>query len=192
MQGNTAESRWTPGDIGEGGSTAEKSLQPTCLQNTNNVLKNGNLKMETTDNETEFKLKENQERFFSAQRDHIQKCLEHEDSESLAKMATFLLKQFEDYLKANESLKEKIKYIKEQHEAEIQKLYGELSYFKQKTYSFTGALISIYRMVDKHAGEEIRETLAKNDETYRQSQIKLLTEQLNRFTKQEQDDGTGI
>ena len=40
--------------------------------------------------------------------------------------------------------------------------------------------------------EEIRETLAKNDETYRQSQIKLLTEQLNRFTKQEQDDGSRI
>lgn len=148
--------------------------------------------METTDNETEFKLKENQERFFSAKRDHIQKCLEHEDSKSLAKMATFLLNRFEESLKAKEPLKEKIKYIKEQHEIEIQKLYGELNYFKQKTYSFTGALISIYRMVDKHAGEEIRETLAKNDETYRQSQIKLLTEQLNRFTKQEQDDGTGI
>jgi hypothetical protein len=110
----------------------------------------------------------------------------------LAKTATFLLNQCKDAQKANESLKEKIKYIKEQHEAEIQKLYGELSYFKQKTYSFTGALTSIYRMVDKHAGEEIRETLAKNDETYRQSQIKLLTEQLNRFTKQEQDDGTRI
>ena len=148
--------------------------------------------METTDNETEYPLKENQERFFSGKRDHIQKCLEHKDSESLAKTATFLLNQLEDSLKANEPLKEKIKYIKEQHEAEIQKLYGELSYFKKKAFSFTGALTSIYRMVDKHAGEEIRETLAKNDETYRQSQIKLLTEQLNRFTKQEQDDGTGI
>lgn len=148
--------------------------------------------MERTDNETEYTLKENQERFFSAKRDHIQRCMEHEDSESLAKTAIFLLNQLETDLKANESLKEKIKYIKEQHEAEIQKLYGELSYFKKKAYSFTGALISIYRMVDKHAGEEIRETLAKNDETYRQSQIKLLTEQLNRFTKQEQNDGTGI
>lgn len=148
--------------------------------------------METTDNETEFKLKENQERFFSAKRDHIQKCLEHEDSESLAKTATFLLNQLESSQKANESLKDKIKHVNEQHEVEIQKLYGELSYFKKKTNSFTGALISIYTMVDKHAGEEIRETLAKNDETYRQSQIKLLTEQLNRFTKQEQDNGTGI
>lgn len=148
--------------------------------------------METTDNETEYTLKENQERFFSAKRDHIQKCLEHEDSESLAKTATFLLNQCKDAQKANESLKEKIKHIKEQHEAKIQELYGELSYFKEKAYSFTGALISIYRMVDKHAGKEIRETLAKNDETYRQSQIKLLTEQLNKFTKQEQDDGTRI
>lgn len=145
-----------------------------------------------TEEENEFKLKENQERFFSVKREHIQKCLEHEDSESLAKTATFLLNQCEDAQKANESLKDKIKHIKEQHEVEIQKLYGKLNYFKQKTYSFTGALISIYRMVDKHAGEEIRETLAKNDETYRQSQIKLLTEQLNRFTKQEQDDGSRI
>jgi hypothetical protein len=102
----------------------------------------------------------------------------------LAKTATFLLNQLETDLKKNESLKDKIKYIKEQHEVEIQKLYGELSYFKQKAYSFTGALISIYRMVDKHAGEEIRKILANNDETYKQSQIKLLTEQLNRFTKQ--------
>lgn len=145
-----------------------------------------------TEEENEFKLKENQERFFSAKRDHIQKCQEHEDFESLAKTATFLLNQCEDAQKANESLKEKIKYIKEQHEVEIQKLYGELIYFKKKAFSFTGALTSIYRMVDKHAGEEIREALAKNDETYRLSQIKLLTEQLNRFTKQEQDDGTRI
>ena len=85
-----------------------------------------------TEEENEFKLKENQERFFSAKRDHIQKCLEHEDSENLAKTATFLLNQLESAQKANESLKEKIKYIKEQHEVEIQKLYGELSYFKQK------------------------------------------------------------
>lgn len=148
--------------------------------------------MEITDNQTEYTLKENQERFFSAKRDHIQKCLKHEDSESLAKTATFLLNQCEDAQKANESLKEKIKHIKEQQEAKIQELYGELSYFKEKAYSFTGVLISIYRMVDKHAGKEIRETLAKNDETYRQSQIKLLTEQLNKFTKQEQDDGTRI
>jgi len=145
-----------------------------------------------TEEENEFKLQENQERFFSAKRGHIQRCLEHEDSESLAKTATFLLNQYEDALKANESLKEKIKYIQEQHEVEIQKLYGELSYFKKKAYSFTGALTSIYRMVDKHAGEEIRKILANNDETHRQSQIKLLTEQLNRFTKQEQDDGSRI
>lgn len=137
-----------------------------------------------TEEENEFKLKENQERFFSAKRTYIQRCLEHEDSESLAKTATFLLNQLETDLKKNESLKDKIKHIKEQHEVEIQKLYGELNYFKQKTYSFTGALISVYRMVDKHAGEEIRKTLANNDETYKQSQIKLLTEQLNRFTKQ--------
>ena len=110
----------------------------------------------------------------------------------MAKTATFFLNQCEDAQKANESLKEKIKYIKEQHEVEIQKLYGELSYFKKKAYSFTGALTSIYRMVDKHAGEEIRELLANNDATYRQSQIKLLTEKLNRFTKQEQDDGSRI
>jgi hypothetical protein len=145
-----------------------------------------------TEEENEFKLKENQERFFSAKRGHIQRCLEHEDSESLAKTATFLLNQCEDTQKANESLKEKIKYIKEQHEVEIQKLYGELSYFKKKALSFTGALTSIYRMVDKHAGEEIREILANNDETYRQSQIRLLTEKLNKFTKQEQDDGSRI
>lgn len=145
-----------------------------------------------TEEENEFKLKENQERFFLAKRSHIQRCLEHEDSESLAKTATFLLNQCEDAQKANESLKEKIKYIKEQHEVEIQKLYGELSYFKKKACSFTGALTSIYRMVDKHAGEEIREILANNDETYRQSQIRLLNEQLNKFTKQEQDDGSRI
>lgn len=145
-----------------------------------------------TEEENEFKLKENQEQFFQAKRGHIQRCLEHEDSLSLAKTATFLLNQLENAQKANEWLKEKIKYIKQQHEAKIQETYGKLSYFKKKAYSFTGALISIYRMVDKHAGEEIRKTLANNDETYRQSQIKLLTEQLNRFTKQEQDDGTGI
>ena len=145
-----------------------------------------------TEEENEFKLKENQERFFSAKRGHIQRCLEHEDFESLAKTATFLLNQCEDAQKANESLKEKIKYIQEQHEVKIQELYGELSYFRKRAFSFIGALTSIYRMVDKHAGEEIREILANNDETYRQSQIKLLTEQLNRFTKQEQDDGTRI
>ena len=111
--------------------------------------------------ENEFKLKENQERFFSAKRDHIQKCQEHEDFESLAKTATFLLNQCEDAQKANESLKGKIKYIQEQHQVEIQKLMTELNYFKKKAFSFTGALTSIYRMVDKHAGEKIRETLAK-------------------------------
>lgn len=103
-----------------------------------------------------------------------------------------MLNQLEDAQKANESLKEKNKYINEQHEAKIQELYGELSFFKKKVSYFTGALTSIYRMVDKHAGEEIREILAKNDETHRQSQIKLLTEQLNRFTKQEQNDGSRI
>ena len=145
-----------------------------------------------TEEENEFKLKENQEQFFSAKRGHIQRCLEHEDSESLAKTAIFFLNQCEDAQKANESLKEKIKYINEQHEAKIQELNGKISYFRKKAFSFIGALTSIYRMVDKHAGEEIRETLAKNDETYRQSQIKLLTEQLNRFTQQEQDDGSRI
>ena len=134
-----------------------------------------------TEEENEFKLKENQECFFSAKRKHIENCRANGDAEALAKTATFLLNQLENAQKANESLKDKIKYIQEQHEVEIQKLYGELSYFKKKAFDFTGALTSIYRMVDKHAGEEIRETLAKNDETYRQSQIKLLTEQLNKF-----------
>lgn len=147
----------------------------------------------TTDEiETEFTLKENQQQFFEGKKVHIERCRQNGDSEALAKTAIFLTNQLEDAQKANESLKEKIKYTKEQHEFEIQKLYRELSYFKNKAFSFIGALTSIYRMVDKHAGDEIRASLAKNDETYRQSQIKILTEQLNRFTKQEQDDGTRI
>lgn len=146
----------------------------------------------TDETKTEFTLKENQQQFFEAKKGHIERCRQNGDSEALAKTATFLLNQCEDAQKANESLKEKIKHIKEQHEVEIQNLYGELGYFKKKANCFTGALTSIYRMVDKHAGEEIRKILANNDETYRQSKIKLLTEQLNKFTKQEQNDGTRI
>lgn len=146
----------------------------------------------TGETETEFTLKENQEQFFEAKKGHIERCRQNGDSEALAKTATFLLNNLETAIKKNESLKEKIKYINEQHQVEIQKLYGKLNYFKNRAFSFIGALTSIYRMVDKHAGEEIRQALANNDETYRQSQIKLLTEQLNRFTKQEQDDGTRI
>lgn len=147
----------------------------------------------TTDkSETEFTLKENQQWFFEAKKGHIERCRQNGDSEALAKTATFLLNNLEASVKKNESLKDKIKYINELHKVEIQKLDGEINYFKKRAYSFIGALTSIYRMVDKHAGEEIRETLANNDKTYRQSQIKLLTEQLNRFTKQEQDDGTRI
>lgn len=146
----------------------------------------------TDESETEFTLKENQQQFFEAKKGHIESCRQNGDSEALAKAATFLLNNLEAAIKKNESLKDKIKYINEQHEVEIQKLDGEINYFKKRAYSFIGALTSIYRMVDKHAGEEIRQTLANNDETYRQSQIKLLTEQLNRFTKQEQDDGTRI
>lgn len=146
----------------------------------------------TDETQTEFTLKENQQQFFEAKKGYIERCRQNGDSEALAKTATFLLNQFEECLKANVLFKRKIKYIQEQHEVEIQKLQDELSYFKNRAFSFIGALTSIYRMVDKHAGEEIRQALANNDETHRQSQIKLLTEQLNRFTKQEQDDGTRI
>ena len=131
--------------------------------------------------ENEFKLKENQERFFSAKRDHIQKCLEHEDSDSLAKTATFLLNQLEDARKANERLKARIKKINEQHQKEIDEIQEKLKKYKLRAFDFTGVMVSIYRLVDRHAGEEIRQILEKNDKTQKQGQIRALTEQLKKL-----------
>ena len=137
--------------------------------------------MENTEQETDYTLKENQERFFSAKRKHIENCKANGDAEALAKTATFLLDQFENAQKANESLKARIKKINEQHQKEIDEIQKKLKKHKHRDYDFTGVMISIYRLVDRHAGEEIRQILEKNDKTQKLGQIRALTEQLKKL-----------
>lgn len=137
--------------------------------------------MENTEQETDYTLKENQERFFSAKRKHIENCKANGDAEALTKTATFLMNQLEDAQKANESLKARIKKNNEQHQKEIDEIQEMLKKHKLRDHDFTGVLISIYRLVDRHAGEQIRQILEKNDKTQKQGQIRALTEQLKKL-----------
>lgn len=91
------------------------------------------------------------------------------------------MNQLEDSQKANESLKTRIEKINEQHQKEIDEIQKKLKKHKHRDYDFTGVMISIYRLVDRHAGEEIRQILEKNDKTQKQGQIRALTEQLKRL-----------
>lgn len=92
-----------------------------------------------------------------------------------------MLNQLEDAQKANERLKARIEKINEQHQKEIDEIQEKLKKHKHRDYDFTGVMISIYRLVDRHAGEEIRQILEKNDKTQKQGQIRALTEQLKKL-----------
>lgn len=138
--------------------------------------------MQNTEDEIDYTLKENQERFFSQKRLHIERCKQSNDSVALASTATFLLNQLENAQKANERLKAKIEKINEQHQKEIEQIQEKLRKHKHRDYDFTGVLISIYRrLVDRHAGEEIRQILENNDKTQKQGQIRMLTEKLKKL-----------
>ena len=102
--------------------------------------------------ETEYTLKENQERFFSQKRLHIERCKQSNDSVALASTATFLLNQLEDAQKANERLKARIEKTNEQHQKEIDEIQEKLKKYKHRAFDFTGVMVSIYRLVDRHAG----------------------------------------
>ena len=53
----------------------------------------------------------------------------------------------------------------------------------QKLSTAMGAMISAYRAIDRHFGDEIRAHLEKNDRTQKEGQMRTLMEKMQRLTK---------
>ena len=134
------------------------------------------------ENTEEFTLAENQKNFFAQKRQHIENCMKDGNSEALGKQAHFLLNQMEEMLIYNEKLKKQFKDLVKNIEQQNQDISKKISIHKQREYRFFNAMKSIYRMVDRTAGPEIRNELMKNDITMKEGQMKKLMAEMDRLS----------
>jgi len=134
------------------------------------------------ENTEEFTLAENQKRFFDQKRQHIDNCLKDGNIDALGKQAHFLLNQMETMLTFNEKLKKQLDDFVKIIETQNKEFSKKISIHKEREYRFFNAMKSIYRMVDRTAGPEIRNELMKNDITQKQGQMKKLMAQMDRLS----------
>lgn len=78
-----------------------------------------------------------------------------------------------------EECKRKIENINESNNARAKK-YDDMS---RKLGKAMGAMLSAYRAIDRHFGDEIRAHIDKNDRTQKEGQMRALMEQMQRLTK---------
>ena len=137
---------------------------------------NANVKADEIDN-----LEECQELFFTRHEERIKNYWAMGKIEDIATEANFLLDQFKKSLNKNNKLKEANKYLGQQLDT-LQNTFKQiLTHHKHRDYLFFNALKSVYRMVDRTAGEEIRANLELNDKTQKQGEMKKLMEQMKRL-----------
>ena len=106
-----------------------------------------------------------------------------ETEETLKKIALANLTYARDlqgkYNRLEEECKRKIENINESNNARTKKYDDNC----RKLGKAMGVMVSCYRAIDRHFGNEIRAQLEKNDHTQKEGQMRALMEQMQRLTK---------
>ena len=122
---------------------------------------------------TEWKLTEAQQRFFDEKKGRVSNLPEDatEREKEFAKIALFMANYAENLQGALNRLKiERTAAVeRHQHRSDFSKAWG--------------AMVSCYRAIDRHFGNEIRAHLEKNDRTQKEGQMRALMEQMQKLTK---------
>lgn len=134
--------------------------------------------MEPSKNPEELELTEGQENFYKAKREHVQRCLASGDIDAIAKVCESILNHSEKMLKANEELKHKLAERTMRYEEIVRMVNAEKNEAKKSMWQFYGALKSCYSVIDKWAGNRIREDLRHNLETEKAGKMKKLMEEM--------------
>lgn len=114
--------------------------------------------------DTEWKLTDEQQRFFDEKKERVSNLPEDatEREKEFAKAAKFFI----DYA---ENLQKKLNRMKDER-TDFSKAWG--------------AMVACYRAIDRHFGDEIRAHLEKNDRTQKEGQIRKLTADLARLANE--------
>ena len=138
--------------------------------------------MEPSKNPEQPEMTEGQKNFYKAKREHVQRCLESGDIDAIAKVCEFILNQSEQMLKANEELKRKLTENTMRYEEIVRKVNAEKDEAKKSMWQFYGALKSCYAVIDKWAGNRIREDLRHNIDTGKAGMMKKLMEEMAKLS----------
>lgn len=123
--------------------------------------------------DTEWKLTEEQQRFFDEKKERVSNLPEDatEREKELAKAAKFFI----DYA---ENLQKKLNRMKDERTAAMERAKLRTDFSKA-----WGALVACYRAIDRHFGDEIRAHLEKNDRTQKEGQLRKAMAEVERLSK---------
>ena len=129
--------------------------------------------------DTEWKLTEEQQRFFDEKKARVNSIPEDAtDSEKeFAKIALFMATYAEELQRALNRVKASRTAAKERVEI------NERSNRRTDFSKAFGVMVACYQAIDRNFGDKIREHIEKNNRTQKEGQMKALMEQMQRLTK---------
>jgi hypothetical protein len=123
--------------------------------------------------DTEWKLTEEQQRFFDEKKERVSNLPEEatEREKELAKAAKF-------FIGYAENLQKKLNRMKDERTAAMERAKHRTDFSKA-----WGAMVACYRAIDRHFGDEIRAHLEKNDRTQKEGQLRKAMAEVERLSK---------
>jgi hypothetical protein len=123
--------------------------------------------------DTEWKLTEEQQRFFDEKKERVSNLPEDatEREKEFAKIALFMATYAEN-------LQGALNRVKAQRTAAMERAKHRTDFSKA-----WGAMVACYRAIDRHFGDEIRAHIEKNDRTQKEGQMRALMNQMQKLTK---------
>ena len=123
--------------------------------------------------DTEWKLTEEQQRFFDEKKEKVLNLPEDatEREKEFAKIALFMATYAEN-------LQKKMNRMKDERTAAMERTKHRTDFSKA-----WGALVACYRAIDRHFGDEIRAHLEKNDRTQKEGQLRKAMAEVERLSK---------
>lgn len=134
---------------------------------------------------TEWKLTEEQQRFFDEKKGRVSNLPEDatEREKEFAKIAIFMANYAENLQGALNRLKiERTAAV--ERTAVVERTAAVERHQHRSDFSKAwGAMVACYRAIDRNFGDKIREHIEKNNRTQKEGQMRALMEQMQRLTK---------
>ena len=133
----------------------------------------------------EYRLTEAQQRHFDEKKEFTSNLPDDatDREKELAKTALFFVKYAEELQKAINGQKKKAAAAAATAAAAAAAAAAERKQRRSELSKAWGVMTACYRAIDRHFGDQIRASLAYNEETARQGQIRKLTAELERVAK---------
>jgi hypothetical protein len=130
--------------------------------------------------DTEWKLTEEQQRFFDEKKErvlHVYNCGPGKDVDA-AECAVDMAKTAKFFINYAENLQKALNRVKAQRTAAMERTKHRTDFSKA-----WGALVACYQAINRNFGDKIREHIEKNNRTQKEGQMRALMEQMQRLTK---------